>query len=179
MGKGFCIPEEGHFVNLIVGAHDLNAAAHHFPVINMQYWHHVDIFMMFMTTARVATVITVESCSNWVTLDGSPSTATKIVFDYYAMGTVAAPTSQITDGNDIMSARTASSSTPATGFSPASAAIDDIVYVIPLDSDQLVSGHIGFRLDIADPGAACTACVWAICSGGRYQGAVQESVTKV
>ena len=178
MSKGFCIPEEGHFVNQIVMAHDLNAAAHHFPVINMQYWNHVDIFMMFGTTPRVATVITVESCTNWVTLDGAPTTATKIPFKYRAMGTVAAPTSQITDGNDIFSAETAVT-VAATGFSPASAAVDNIVYCISLNSDQLISGDIGFRLDIADPGAACTAVVFAICSGGRYQGAVQESVTKV
>lgn len=178
MAKGFCIPEEGHFVNQIVMAHDLNAAAHHFPVINMQYWHHVDIFMMFGTTPRVATVITVESCTDWVTLDGAPTLATKIAFDYYPMGPLAAPTSQITDGNDIMGPRT-KVTVPATGFSPASAAIDDIVYCVALDSAQLVSGDIGFRLDIADPGAACTAVVFAICSGGRYQGAVQESVTKV
>jgi hypothetical protein len=177
MGKTFCIPEEGHFVNQIVMAHDLNAAAHHFPVINMQYWHHVDFFVMFGTEPRAAGVITVESCTNWVTLDGAPTTATKIAFDYYVQGTVAAPTSQIIDGNDIFSART-QCTVPATGIVPVNG-VDDIVYCISLDSNQLETDHIGFRIDIADPGAACTAVVFAICSGGRYQGAVQESVTKV
>ena len=177
MAKGFCIPEEGHFVNQIVMAHDLNAAAHDFPVINMQYWYHVDFFIMFGTSPLAAGVITVESCTNWVTLDGAPTTATPIAFDYYPMGTVATPTSQITDGNDIMGPRT-KVTVPATGLIPV-AGVDDIVYCISLNSDQLVSGDIGFRVAIADPAAACTAVVFAICSGGRYQGAVQESVTKV
>ena len=175
--KGFCIPEEGHFKLLLDHAHELNGADHHFPVINMQYWHHVDFFILFGTSPRAAAVITVESCSNWVTLAGSPTTATKIAFDYYVQGTVATPTSQITDGNDIFSARTAQA-TAATGIVPV-AGVDDIVYVISLDDSQLVEDHIGFRLDIVNAGAGCLTTCWAICSGGRYQGAVQESVTKV
>ena len=175
--KGFCIPEEGHFAQLIEVGHDCNGADHHFPVVNMQYWHHVDFFIMLGTDPLAAGVITVESCSNWVTLAGSPTTATKIAFDYYTQGTVAAPTIQTTSGNDIMSARTAQA-TAATGIVPV-AGVTDIVYVISLDDTQLVEDHIGFRIDMVDPAAACTVCVFAICSGGRYQGAVQESVTKV
>ena len=175
--KGFCIPEEGHFTQQIVIAHDLNAAAHDFPVINMQYWHHVDIFVMIGTSPLAAGVMTIESCSNWVTLDGSPTTATAIAFDYYVQGTEAAPTIQTTDGNDIFSPRI-KVTVAATGIVPI-AGVDNLVYCIPLNSDQLLEDHIGFRLAIADPGAASTHTVFAILSGGRYQGAVQESVTKV
>lgn len=177
MGRGFCIPEEGHFALMLDHAHELNGADHHFPVVNMQYWDHVDFFVLFGTSPRAAAVITVESCSNWVTLAGAPTTATKIAFDYYPMGTVALPTSQITDGTDIMGPRTAVT-VPATGLIPV-AGVDDIVYVIALSSSQLVSGHIGFRLDIVNAGAGCLTTVWAILSGGRYKGAVQESVKKV
>lgn len=177
MGKGFNIAEEGHFVQLIDHAHELNGADHHFPVINMQYWEHVDFIVMFGTSPRAAAVITVESCSNWVALAGSPTTATKIPFSYYPMGTLAAPTSQITAGNDIVGPRT-NVTVAATGLIPV-AGVADIVYIISLDSDQLISGHIGFRLDIVNAGAGCLTTVLALCSGGRYQGAVQESVTKV
>jgi len=174
--KGFCIPEEGHFKLLLDHAHELNGADHHFPVINMQYWEHVDFFILFGTSPRAAAVITVESCSNWVTLAGDPTTATKIPFSYYPMGTAAAPTSQITDGTDIFGPRT-EVTVAATGLVPV-AGVDDIVYVISLNADQLIEDHIGFRLDIVNAGAGCLTTLWAICSGGRYQGAVQESVTK-
>ena len=177
MGKGFCIPEEGHFVQLIVIADDMDGADTHYPVVNMQYWEHVDFFICLANTPRAAAVITVESCTNWVDLAGSPTTATKIAFDYYTQGTVAAPTIQTTAGNDIMSART-SQATAATGIIPV-AGVQDIVYVISLDADQLISGDIGFRLDVVNAAAACTSFVFAICSGGRYQGAVQESVCKI
>lgn len=177
MSKGFCIPEEGHFTLQLDHAHELNGADHHFPVVNMENWYHVDFFVLFGTSPRVAAVITVESCTNWVTLAGAPTTATKIPFSYYPMGTVALPTSQITDGNDIFGPRT-EVAVAATGLIPV-AGVDDIVYVISLNSDQLIDGDIGFRLDIVNAGAGCLTTVWAICSGGRYQGAVQTSVTTV
>jgi len=176
MGKGFCIPEEGHYVNLIVHAHDITGATHFLPVINMQYWHHVDFFIMLGATVTAAAVITVESCSNWVTLDGSPTTATAIAFDYYPMGTLAAPTSQITDGNDIVGPRT-KVTVAATGIIPVTG-VDNIVYIISLNSDQLLEDHIGFRVCLANPAGNILTSAFAICSGGRYQGAVQESVTK-
>lgn len=174
--KGFCIPEEGHFAQLIAVGDDMDGADTHYPVVNMEYWSHVDFFICLGTSPRVAAVITVESCSNWVTLAGAPTTATKIAFDYYTQGTVAAPTIQTTSGNDIMSVRTAQA-TAATGIVPV-AGVDNIVYVISLDDTQLIEDHIGFRLDVVNAAAACVSFVFAICSGGRYQGAVQESVTK-
>ena len=176
MSKGFNIPEEGHFAQLIAVGDDMDGGATLYPVINMANWYHVDFFVCLANTPRAAGVITVESCSNWVTLAGSPTTATAIAFDYYTQGTVAAPTIQTTSGNDIMSART-KVTVPATGLIPV-AGVQNIVYVISLNSSQVVSGHIGFRLNIASAAASCTSFVFAICSGGRFTGAVQESVTK-
>ena len=174
--KGFCIPEEGHFVQLLDHAHELNGADHHLPVVNMQYWNHVDFFVLFGTNPLAAAVITVESCSNWTALAGAPTTATKIPFSYYPMGTLALPTDQTIDGNDIVGPRTAVT-VAATGLIPVPG-VTNIVYIISLESDQLISGHIGFRLDIKNAGAGCLTTFFAICSGGRYQGAVQESVKK-
>lgn len=174
--KGFYLANDGH---LVMGwgsdfgpAHELNGADHHLAVVNMENWAHVDFIVYFGTSPRAAAVITVESCSNWVTLAGSPTTATKIPFQYYRR-----LASQLTMGNDVDSA-IQTVSVAATGLIP-TAGVDNIIYIIPLDSDQLVSGHIGFRLDIVNAGAACLATVVAICSGGRYIGEARPTVMSV
>lgn len=171
--KGFVIPEEGHFTLLgVEPAHELNGADHHFQVVNMAKWNHVDFFVFFGTSPRAAAVITVESCSNWTDLAGSPTTATKIPFRYYQR-----LTSQLTAGNDVDSA-IQTQSTAATGIVP-QAGTDNILYVIALDADQLISGHVGFRLDIVNAGAGCLATVFAICSGARYAGSARPTVLSV
>ena len=167
--KGFYLVEDGHLAWLINQAHELNAADHHLPVVNMQNWNHVDFVVFFGTSPRAAAVITVESCSNWVDLEGAPTTTTKIAFNYHAR-----LTSQITAGNDVDTAKTAVT-VAATGLIP-TAGVDDIIYIIPLDADQLVSGHIGFRLDIVNAGAGCLATIFAICSGARYAGSLGTTV---
>jgi len=153
-------------------AHELNGADHHLAVVNMENWDHVDFVVYFGASPRAAAVITVESCSNWVTLAGSPTTATKIAFQYYQR-----LSSQLTMGNDVDSA-IQTVSVAATGLVP-TAGTDNIMYIIPLDSSQLVSGHIGFRLDIVNAGAGCLATVVAICSGGRYAGEARPTVLSV
>ena len=171
--KGFNLANDGHLVMVLgtdtVPAHELNGADHHFAVVNMEAWNHVDFVVFFGTSPRAAAVITVESCSNWVTLAGSPTTATKIPFQYYQRLSI-----QTTMGNDVDS-EIQTVSVAATGLVP-TAGTDNILYIIPLDSDQLVSGHIGFRLDIVNAGAGCLATVFAICSGARYAGAARPTV---
>jgi hypothetical protein len=167
--KGFNLANDGHLVWLINQAHELNAADHHLPVVNMEAWNHVDFVVFFGTSPLAAAVITVESCSNWVTLAGSPTTATKIPFQYYQR-----LTSQIVDGNDVDSA-IQTVTVAATGLVP-TAGVDDIIYVIPVDSSQLVSGHMGCRLDIVNAGGGCLATIFAICSGGRYKGEARPTV---
>lgn len=173
MSKGFRLAEDGHLVMCLgtdtVPAHELNGADHHFAVVNMENWLHVDFVVFFGTSPRAAAVITVESCSNWVTLAGSPTTATKIPFQYYQR-----LTAQTTMGNDVDS-EIQTVSVAATGLVP-TAGVDNILYIIPLNSDQLISGHIGFRLDIVNAGAGCLATVFAICSGARYAGSARPTV---
>jgi hypothetical protein len=173
MSKGFNICEDGHLVMCLgtdtVPAHELNGADHHFAVVNMENWNHVDFVVFFGTSPRAAAVITVESCSNWVTLAGSPTTATKIPFQYYQR-----LTAQTTMGNDIDSA-IQTQATAATGIVP-TAGTDNILYVISLDASQLTSGHVGFRLDIVNAGAGCLATVFAICSGARFAGSARPTV---
>jgi hypothetical protein len=56
----------------------------------------------------------------------------------------------------------------ATGIVPVAGGADNIMFVIELDSDQLISNHVGFRLVVADPGAAALATILCIQSGARY-----------
>jgi hypothetical protein len=169
MGNPFYLAQDGHLVWLINQAHELNTADHHLPVVNMENWSHVDFVVFFGTSPLAAAVITVESCSNWVTLAGSPTTATKIPFKYHRR-----LTSQITDGNDVDSAAIAVT-VAATGLIP-TAGVDDIIYIIPIDSSQLISGHVGCRLDIVNAGGGCLATIFAICSGARYAGSANPTV---
>ena len=168
--KGFNLPQDGHIVMLNAPGTDLTGADTHFAVINMENWFHVDFVVYLGTSPRAAGVITVESCSNWVTLAGSPTTATKIPFSYYPR-----ILAQTTDGNDVDGAITAVT-VAATGLIPEAGTPNNILYTIPLDASQLIDGHIGFRLDIVNPAAACTSCVFAILSGGRYTGASRPTV---
>ena len=174
--KGFNLANDGHLVMVLgtdtVPAHDTNGADHHFAVVNMENWNHVDFVIFLGTSPRAAGVITVESCSNWVTLAGAPTTATKIPFQYYQRLAI-----QTTMGNDVDSA-IQTVSVAATGLIPTEGT-DNILYIIPLDADQLVSGHIGFRIDMVSPGAACTTTVFAICSGPRYGGEARPTVLSV
>ncbi len=177
MSKGFNLANDGHLV-MVLGtdttpAHELNGADHHFAVVNMENWLHVDFVVFMGTSPRAAAIITVESCSNWVTLAGSPTTATKIPFQYYRR-----ITNQATMGNDVDS-EIYTVSVAATGLTPEAGTPDNILYIIPLNSDQLISGHIGFRLDIVNAGAGCLATVFAICSGARYSGSARPTVMSV
>ena len=175
--KGFNVANDGHVVMAwgsdFGHAHELNGADHHLAVVNMENWNHIDYIVFFGTSPRAAAVITVESCSNWVTLAGAPTTATKIPFKYYQR-----ITSQLTTGTDVDSA-IQTVSVAATGLIPEAGTPNDIMYIIPLDASQLISGHIGFRLDIVNAGAACLATIVAICSGARYAGEARPTVFSV
>jgi hypothetical protein len=175
--KGFNLANDGH---IVMGwgadfgpAHELNGADHHLAVVNMENWNHVDFVIYYGASPRAAGVITVESCSNWVTLAGAPTTATKIPFQYYRR-----IVSQLTMGNDVDS-EIYTVAVAATGLVPEAGTPNDIMYIIPLDADQLISGHIGFRLDIVNAGAASLCTVVAICSGARYAGSARPTVMSV
>ena len=81
-------------------------------------------------------------------------------------------------GNDVDS-EIQTVSVAATGLVPEAGTPDNILYIIPLNSDQLIPGHIGFRLDIVNAGAACLGTVVAICSGARYAGSARPTVLSV
>lgn len=149
--KGFVLAEEGHLVQLWEPAD--HTAAESTLVVRMGKYSHLTAIISYGATPRVDGLILVESCNNM-----TPSVHTEIVFDYYecildfegALG-------------DVLSAR---KSAAVTGLVPT--AVANTMYVIELDADQLVSGHIGFRFRQADPTGASIMSAIAILSGARY-----------
>ncbi len=156
--SGFNIAEEGHIGFLTLNALDLNTAGHVGTVINMENYSHITYIIRMGATVRAASVITVESCSAM----GGGGTNTAIPFSYYC--TAIANTSAL---GDVLGTKTAVT-VAATGIVPATGT-DNIMFVIELEAGQLLSGHVGFRLVVADPGAAALADILFIQSGGRYK----------
>jgi hypothetical protein len=159
MKTGFNIAEYGHYVPLII-PHDLDAAGHSSAVVRMKDYAHADIFVFIGVATRAAGIITLESCD-----DMTPTTHTELAFSYYVSTAVFAAAS-----DDIWMPRTTLSLT--TGIVPGAvgpaAATTGVTYLIPVESSMLTSGHIGFRITIANPAAASVGCAWAILSGSRY-----------
>ena len=164
--SGFNIAEEGHLGFLTLNALDLNTAGHAGTVINMENYSHISYIVRMAATVRAASVITVESCSAM----GGGGTNTAIPFAYYC--TAIANTSAL---GDVLGAKVAVT-TAATGVVPATGT-DNIMFVIELEANQLLSGHVGFRLVIADPGQAALGDVLFIQSGARYKS--PSSVTTI
>jgi len=106
---------------------------------------------------KAAAVVTIESCSDTV-----PTVATAIMFPYYRY-----ETSSILANGDVHGVRTWTT-TAAAGLIPV-ATTTPAMYVIEVKASMLLANHIGFRLCIADPGAASVGCAMVILSGGRFQ----------
>ena len=155
--KGFNIVEEGAIVTLYYPLDiDTLAAAKSPVIVLMNNWHHATIIYSIGVDPRVAGVVTIESCD-----DTTPTTATQIMFRYYRYNT-----SQILANGDVHGALTWTT-TAAAGLIPTAAAVP-IMYAIEIDAEELVPGDIGFRMCIADPGAASVGSAIAILSGARY-----------
>jgi hypothetical protein len=151
--KGFVLAEEGHLVQLWEPAN--HTAAENTLVVRMENYNHLTAIISYGATPAADGVITVESCNNM-----TPSVHTPITFAYYkciidfetALG-------------DVLGART-EVTVAATGLIPTVAA--NTMYVIELDADQLISGHIGFRFCQANPTGDSIMSAVAILSGARY-----------
>ena len=155
--KGFNIVEEGAIVPLYTPIDVDGLAGAKSPVIVlMKNWEHATIIVSIGQLPRAAGVITVESCDTIV-----PGTATQIMFPYYRYET----SSKLANG-DVHGALTWTT-TAAAGLIPVATGAE-CLYVIELDAAMLVVGDIGFRLCIADPGAASVQSAIAILSGARY-----------
>lgn len=153
----FNIVEDGAIVSLYTPIDiDTLAAAKSPVIVSMRNFAHATIIYSIGQLPRAAGVVTIESCSNFV-----PTTATAIMFRYYRY-----ETSQKLTGGDIPGALTWTT-TAAAGLIPVAAGVE-VVYVIELDAEELVAGHVGFRMCIADPAAASVGSAIAILSGARF-----------
>ena len=155
--KGFNIVEEGHIVTLYYPIDiDTLAGADSPVIVKMGDYSHATIIYSIGVNPLAAGVVTIESCD-----DTTPTTATEIMFRYYRY-----ETSQILANGDVPGALTWTT-TAAAGLIPVAGAVPSM-YVIELDSEELVQGDIGFRMAIVDPAAASVGSAIAILSGARY-----------
>ena len=137
------------------------------PMIVLMKNFDLALILVQLALPKAAGVITIESC-----LDVTPSVATAIMFPYYRF-----ETSSILANGDVHGARTWTT-TAAAGLIPV-ATTTPAAYVIEIKSSMLLANHIGFRVCIADPGAASVGCVSVLLSGGRYQDANLTSMAIV
>lgn len=151
--------EDIHLVNLYTPVDIDGLAAAKSPVVCLMQNFNTALIVVNLGTPRAAGVITVESC-----LDGVPSVATQIMFPYYRY-----ETSLILANGDVHGARIWTT-TAAAGLIPVATGTP-CIYVIEIKAAMLLANHIGFRLCIADPGAASVGTAIAILSGGRFQDA--------
>jgi hypothetical protein len=150
--KGFYLPQDGHLVQLYEPAD--HTGVEDSLVVRMGKYRHATIIISYGATPAADGVITIASRS---ALSGGTTTA--IPFTYYkcildfegALG-------------DVLGAGVAA--TAVGGMIPTATA--NTMYVIELDSDQLVSGHIGFQVLQANPTGASIMSGLAILSGPRY-----------
>lgn len=153
----FNIAEDGAIVSLYTPIDiDTLAAAKSPVIVSMQNFAHATIIYSIGQLPRAAGVVTIESCSNF-----TPSVATAIMFRYYRY-----ETSQKLANGDVHGALTWTT-TAAAGLIPVAAGVE-VMYVIELDAEELLAGHVGFRMAIADPAAASVGSAIAVLSGARY-----------
>ena len=152
--KGFYLPQDGHLVQLFEPAD--HTGAENSLVFRMKEYNHATVIISYGATPAADGVITVESCS----AIGAGGTNTAIPITYYkcildfegALG-------------DVLGAAT-SPVLAATGMIPTATA--NTMYVIELESAQLIQGHVGFRVCQANPTGASIMSGIAILSGSRY-----------
>ena len=149
--------EDIHLVNLYTPVDIDTLQGAKSPVVCLMKNFNSALIVINFGVPRAAGVITVESCDDIV-----PTTATAIMFPYYRY-----ETSLILANGDVHGARTWTT-TAAAGLIPVATGTP-VIYAIEIKAAQLLSGHIGFRLCIADPGAASVGYAIAILSGGRFQ----------
>lgn len=159
--------EDVHLVNLYTAVDIDGLAAAKSPVVCLMQNFDQALIVVSFGVPRAAGVITVESC-----LDVTPSVATAIMFPYYRY-----ETSLILANGDVHGARTWTT-TAAAGLIPVATGTPAI-YVIEVKAAMLLANHIGFRLCIADPGAASVGYALGILSGGRFQDANLTSMAVV
>jgi len=157
MGKGICLPEEGHIVPILPPIDMAGTSTRTSLYVNMENYSHCDIILGIGVSAGTATAILYESS------DGSGSSVTAIAASYYAEETTTI---------DVLGARTALATTGLT-----IAATSNIFYVISVDSDQLSAGYPYINLRLSALDNTTVTCAYAVLTGARY-GADQSATAQ-
>ena len=137
------------------------------PLVVLMQNYDLALVLVQLAVPKAAGVITIESCSDVV-----PTVATQIMFPYYRY-----ETSSILANGDVHGARTWTT-TAAAGLIPV-ATTTPALYVIEIKAAMLLANHVGFRVCIADPGAASVGGVSVLLSGGRFQDANVTSMAVI
>lgn len=144
------LAETCHFINILPPVSDTTGQTT--SCWSMEEWKHATIIVQMGATASDGGNITVEKCT---AIDGSGNTA--FAFQYYA---------EETDAGDVLDA-VPTRVTAATGIDAAPAGVNNIMYVIEIDAEELGSSYPFLRVVLSVPGAANLVSALAILSGGR------------
>ena len=151
--RGFNIAEQGHVVNALVPQSETTGSC---AGVSLANYSRVQFVVAIGASTAAYSGITVEECS---ASDGTGAAA--IAFNYYA---------ETTDGGDVLSAKTAATTS---GF--AGSANDNIFYVIDVQDAELSDDKPFVRVTLTG-GTAVLTCVIAILSGARHGAAESASV---
>lgn len=162
--NGFNISEAGHIVNLIPPVDGNNGAPVTAQAFSMKGWDHVSIILQLGVTAAAPTSIVLKSAA---TAGGS---GTAFNFNYYAMNPIASGPS-----NDVLGSKS-TTVTASTGI-PSPTAIDNVFYVIEIDSAELPDGSPYVQLCVTNPASSVLMSAVAVLSAGRFQGVGSPTVT--
>lgn len=145
------LAETCHFVNLLPPV-DNSTNPVVLPVIDVEGYSHVTIIIQMGATHSDAGFFTLEQCNAL-----SPSVHPDFAFQYYA---------EETDAGDVLDAAP-TRVTAATGIDMAPGGVNNIMYVVEVETSELTSGYHHLRGNFSAAGGANLCSCIAILSGAR------------
>jgi hypothetical protein len=145
------LAETCHFVNLLPPV-DNSTNPVVLPVIDVEGYSHVTIIIQMGATHSDGGFFTLEQCNAL-----SPSVHPDFAFQYYA---------EETDAGDVLDAAP-TRVTAATGIDMAPGGVNNIMYVVEVETSELTSGYHHLRGNFSAAGGANLCSCLAILSGAR------------
>ena len=156
MSGHFNLAEDGH---VVIGIYPVDTAGGATSdCFSMRDWAHVDILVVYGSTADATTSIIVKECAS------KAGGGNAIAYDVYKCETTGAAANCDVLGNMVPAA-----TVTAAGINPADT--NNIFYVISIDAAQLTAGYEWLEVVLLNAAANINmATVIALFSGGRYVG---------
>ena len=145
------LAETCHFINLHP-PQDNSTDAKVLSVFDVEGYSHVTIVVQMGATHSDAGFFTIEQCNAL-----SPSVHPDFAFQYYA---------EETDAGDVLDAAP-TRVTAATGIDLAPAGVNNIMYVIEIETSELTSGYHHLRCNFSAAGGSNLCSCLVILSGAR------------